>query len=69
MAEIIITYIIHIFGFEILLKSGIKKVKMLELDSFERGFNSILLDYNLQSIDWITSDDARFVDKRKLIQV
>ena len=69
MAEIIIICIILIFGFKILLKSGIKKVKMLEIDSFERGFNPILLDYNLQSIDCITSDDTRFVYKRKLIQV
>ncbi len=69
MAEIIIIYIVLIFGYEILLKSGIKKVKMSEMDSFERGFKSILLDYNLQSIDWITNDDMRFVYKRKLIQV
>ena len=69
MADNIIICIILIFGFKILLKCGIKSVKMSEMDSFERGFNSVLLDYNLQSIDWITSDDKRFVYKRKLIQV
>ncbi len=69
MAEIIIIYIVLIFGYEILLKSGIKKVRMLELDTLEWGFKSILPDYNLQSIDWITSDDTRFGYKRKLIQV
>ena len=69
MAEIIIIYIVLILGYEILLKSGIKKVRMLELDTLERGSKSVLPDYNLQSIDWITSDDTRFVYKRKLIQV